>query len=173
MMCDECGIRPATIRLMSIINGEKIARNLCANCLAEVKKQLPELDLFSPEGLFASLLAAAKQIDRPRQPEIEITCPNCGTTYEQYQKSGLLGCAECYTAFREPLEALLLRIHGQTRHTGRVPGAPRDGVATKHNVAELKRRLAVAIQTEEYEQAAAIRDEIRALDERAEPAKEV
>ena len=80
MKCEECGIRPATVRLMSITNGEKVARNLCAHCLADVKKQLPNLDLSGLDSMLANLLAATKKMGVPQQSEIDITCPRCGTT---------------------------------------------------------------------------------------------
>lgn len=171
MMCDECGIRPATVRLMSIVNGEKVARNLCTHCLSDVKKQLPSLDLSGLDSMLANLLAATKKMGVPEQPEIDRTCSRCGTTYEAFQKSGLLGCADCYDAFREPLEALLKRIHGQTQHTGRAPGVQNDAISHKLSLYGLKQQLSRAIAAEEYEQAAELRDRIRALQGEMEPAE--
>lgn len=164
MMCDECGIRPATIRLMSIIDGDKVTRNLCAHCLSDVKKSLPNLDLSGLDGMLASLLAATKNMGlQPQSEEISITCPTCSTTYEQFQKSGLLGCAGCYQAFREPLETLLKRVHGQTQHMGRTPGVVDEAISAKISIYNLKQQLTRAIAAEEYEQAAELRDRIRSL----------
>lgn len=165
MICDECGIHPATIRLMSIVNGEKTARNLCTRCMADVKKQLPHLDLANLDGMLASLLAATKQVDSPREPAIDLTCSSCGTTYGTFQKKGMLGCAECYHAFRIPLEELLKRIHGHTQHQGHVPGMLSNAVSSKLTILSLKEQLAIAIADEEYEQAAMLRDQIRSLSE--------
>lgn len=173
MICDECGIRPATIRLMSIVDGEKTARNLCAHCLADVKKTLPNLDLSGLDGMLASLMAATKKMGaREQQEEISITCPSCGTTYATFQQSGMLGCAGCYDAFRQPLEQLLKRIHGQTQHTGRTPDASAPDISAKISIYNLKQQLTKAIAAEEYEQAALLRDRIRALSAQA-PEKEV
>lgn len=163
MMCDECGIRPATIRLMSIVGGEKIARNLCAHCLADVKKTLPSLDLSGLDGMLASLLAATKKMSAGQPAEIDITCPRCNTTYAAFQQSGVLGCADCYQAFHEPLSVLLKRIHGQTQHMGRRPGSTGEHIAQKLNVMNLRQQLAKAIDLEEYEQAASLRDRIREI----------
>ncbi len=172
MMCDECGIRPATIRLMTIVNGEKKQRNLCVNCLSEVKKQFPSLDISGINSLLSGLLLAAKQTGAASEPEIDITCPRCGTTYESFQKSGLLGCADCYKAFKEPLEALLKRVHGQTQHTGRVPGGLQGDLSVKMNIDRLRQQLKEAISAEEYERAAQLRDQIRALSAKIEPRAE-
>ncbi len=164
MMCDECGIRQATIRLMSIVDGEKVTRNLCAHCLSDVKKALPNLDLSGLDGMLASLLAATKKMGLVPEPEIDITCPDCGTGYDQFQKSGLLGCAGCYKAFREPLSALLQRVHGHSQHVGRIPGRQRpEHVGNQVNLFSLRQALQKAIAEEEYERAAVLRDQIKEL----------
>ena len=84
-------------------------------------------------------------------------------TYAEFQKCGMLGCANCYKTFRQPLDALLQRIHGNTQHAGRIPGGVRSGVSIRMNIDRLKQRLKRAIEMEEYEQAAKLRDAIRAL----------
>lgn len=163
MMCDECGVRPATIRLMSIVNGEKSARNLCTHCMADAKKALPNLDLSSLDNMLASLIAATKKIGGAAGPALDLTCPSCGMTYERFQKAGLLGCAECYGAFSEPLNELLTRIHGSTQHTGHAPGVRKQTVSNRLTVMGLRQQLSKAIESEEYERAAELRDRIRQL----------
>ena len=92
-----------------------------------------------------------------------LTCEQCGMTYAECQKCGMLGCANCYKAFKAPLDALLQRIHGNTQHAGRIPGSVRSGVSIRMNIDRLRQRLQKAIAEEEYEQAARLRDSIRAL----------
>ena len=84
-------------------------------------------------------------------------------TYAEFQKGGMLGCANCYRAFKVPLTSLLQRVHGNTQHAGRVPGGVRSGVSIRMNIDRLKEKLQQAIADEEYEQAARLRDAIRAL----------
>jgi protein arginine kinase activator len=134
--------------------------------MAKIKQQFPTLELWGFAGLLSGFLDAVKT-EKP-DPLPEITCERCHTTYAGFVKSGLMGCADCYKAFREPLEALLKGIHGQTRHTGRVPGSPPDDVPLKLTIDRLKQQLAQAIETEEYEKAAGLRDQIRALNARLE-----
>lgn len=162
MMCDECGIRPAVISLTTIANGEKQERKLCISCMAKLKKQLPNLDLSGLVGLMSGFLEAANA-GQEAEIEPDITCEACGTTYSEFRNTGLLGCAQCYKAFHEPLEALLKRIHGQTHHAGRVPGGRAGQISLKFDIDRLKQQLVRAIAAEEYEQAAALRDQIRAL----------
>ena len=84
-------------------------------------------------------------------------------TYQEFQKLGMLGCANCYQAFKTPMTALLQRVHGNTQHAGRVPGGVHSGTSIRMNIDRLKQKLQRAIADEEYEQAAKLRDAIRAL----------
>ena len=84
-------------------------------------------------------------------------------TYGEFQKCGMLGCAACYQAFKTPMTALLQRVHGNTQHAGRVPGGAHSGTSIRMNIDRLKQKLQKAIADEEYEQAAKLRDTIRAL----------
>ena len=160
MICDECG-KPAAVRLTSIVNGEKVTRNLCGECMEDVRKSMPNLDLSGLVGILASLIQATKKIDTEDPDEIMIVCEDCGTTYEQFQKRGLLGCTGCYRAFREPLLVLLQRVHGHTQHVGKRPGAYPGDMSERINLNQLRRQLQQAIADEEYEQAAVLRDRIR------------
>jgi protein arginine kinase activator len=84
-------------------------------------------------------------------------------TYGEFQKCGMLGCAACYQAFKTPMTALLQRVHGNTQHAGRVPGGVHSGTSIRMNIDRLRQKLQKAIEDEEYEQAAKLRDTIRTL----------
>ena len=92
MMCDECGIRPAQFHLTTISGEEKTERNLCPVCMAKYQKQIPGLDFTNLAGLISGFLeSAAAARDGEEQPDenAQLTCPNCGTTYAMFQKSGM------------------------------------------------------------------------------------
>jgi protein arginine kinase activator len=161
MMCEDCNEREATIRLTTVVNGEKVEKSLCVSCMAKIKQQFPTLELWGFAGLLSGFLDAAKE--KKPEPLPQITCDRCATTYQDFAKSGFLGCASCYKSFREPLEALLKGIHGQTRHTGRIPGSAPSDVPMKLSIDRMKQQLVQAIEQEEYEQAAVLRDQIRAM----------
>ena len=166
MMCEECGIRPANFHLVTIINGEKVERNLCPACMAKHQKQLPGIDFSNLAGILNSILTGNKGEDAQEKPDAEyelLTCEQCGMTYAEFQKGGMLGCANCYKAFKTPLTALLQRVHGNTQHAGRVPGGAHSGTSIRMNIDRLKQKLQQAVADEEYEQAAKLRDAIRAL----------
>ena len=165
MMCEDCGIRPAKFHLMTIINGDRVERNLCPACMAKHLKQLPGIDFSNLAGILNSILES-KDADEQARQEAEYdgyTCEQCGMTYAEFRKGGMLGCANCYQAFKTPLTALLQRVHGNTQHAGRVPGGVHSGVSIRMNIERLRQKLQRAIADEEYEQAARLRDAIRAL----------
>ena len=165
MMCEDCGIRPAKFHLMTIINGDRVERNLCPACMARHQKQLPGLDFSNLAGILNSILenkTAAEQESRDSTYD-DLVCEQCGMTYAEFQKCGMLGCAACYQAFKTQMAALLQSVHGNTQHAGRVPGGVRSGTSIRMNIDRLKQKLQKAIQDEEYEQAAKLRDAIRAL----------
>lgn len=90
-------------------------------------------------------------------------CPQCGFTQADFKKSGRLGCSECYVTFAEGLSGLLKSMHKGTRHVGKVP----ESLRTKRDLTEqlnsLQKKLNKAIETESFEQAAQLRDEIKQL----------
>lgn len=164
MMCDECGVRPANIHLTTFVNGEKQEKNLCAACMTKYKKQLPGIDFSNLAGLLGSFMDKTLSGSSYHEKDtFDAVCPNCATTYHEFKRSGMLGCSECYKAFREPLEELLVRVHGNAQHSGRVPGGVDSKVAMRLNIDRLKQKLVNAIAEEEYEQAAQLRDQIRML----------
>ena len=174
MMCDECGIRPAQFHLTTISGEEKTERNLCPVCMAKYQKQIPGLDFTNLAGLISGFLesaAAARSDGEEADENAGLACPSCGTTYAAFQKSGMLGCAECYQAFRKPLEGLLMRVHGNVQHAGRIPGGVKSDVSIRMNIDRLRQDLVKAIAAEEYEEAARLRDQIRALKQQLEPSE--
>ena len=165
MMCEDCGIRPAKFHLMTIINGDRVERNLCPTCMAKHQKQIPGIDFSNLAGILNSILEGHNAQEQTRQEEEyeSYVCEQCGMTYAEFQKCGMLGCANCYQAFKTPMTALLQRVHGNTQHAGRVPGGVHSGTSIRMNIDRLRQKLQKAVADEEYEQAAKLRDTIRAL----------
>lgn len=115
--CMKCG-QPATHKFTRIDKGQVVDFFLCAEHAAEMspyqKPKIPLSDIL--EGLF-------KQETRQKgSAPTGVRCQTCGLTFEAYKKNLLLGCSDCYTAFREYLVPDLRRFHGDTRHYGRKPG---------------------------------------------------
>jgi protein arginine kinase activator len=83
---------------------------------------------------------------------------------EEFQKTGRLGCSTCYDTFGEVLKPLIKRLHGSLQHTGKVPVRFSKTVSITREIAKLKDLLNKAIEKEEYEKAAEIRDKIKDLE---------
>ena len=101
----------------------------------------------------------------PYQAGIE-RCSTCGLTFTDFRQIGLLGCGDCYQAFGRFLGPLFRRVHGHISHTGKVPKRTGGKVRIKKEIEELRRKLQEAIAREAYEEAARLRDEIRAKEEK-------
>ena len=152
MLCEECGKRPADVLMTAVVNGKSTTRHLCRECLK--KYQAGDL-----HGVLAAVLSA--MADQKQAPDI--ACPYCGETYAEFQKTGMLGCARCYQAFRKELTPLLARVQGRAQHAGRRPPVSEEEQAREARMAELRKLMEQAVQEENFEEAARLRDELRAM----------
>lgn len=165
MYCEECGKRPATVHLTKTVNNQKTEIHLCEQCAKE-RQDLPfNFEPFSIHkflaGLFNEGLGSQLMVSQPRE---EQGCRSCSLTFNQFGQLGRLGCGDCYTEFRTNLEPLLRRIHGSTRHTGRVPRRTGGAIRLRHEIERLRQKMNAAIAAEEFEQAAVLRDQIKDLE---------
>jgi protein arginine kinase activator len=156
MLCDECLKNPASVHLTTFENGQVKTVHLCAQCAAKRKAPVV-ISGFS----FNDLLSAFYETEEAK----DAMCDCCGTTMSSFQKTGRLGCAHCYKALEASLLSVLKGIHMSTHHTGKHPG---DQVAidlgretsSLEKKEQLKKALRMAVSTENFEEAARLRDEI-------------
>lgn len=160
MLCDICGKKEATVHLTEIVNDQVSKLNLCEDCAREKGAEMEE-----HFGL-SELLAGLTDMGPTVEPEtaVSIKCPNCGLMYQNFRKLGRLGCSECYEAFKKELGPLLKRIHGSDRHVGKVPLKGGKTIRDTRTLQDLKMQLEKAIQMEEFEEAAKLRDRIKELE---------
>jgi protein arginine kinase activator len=92
-----------------------------------------------------------------------IQCPTCGQTYAEFSRTGRLGCSDCYLAFDKQLEPLFRRIHGSSSHSGKVPERTGGKAKLEQSIRQLSSQLEQAVEREDYEHAAKLRDQIRQL----------
>ena len=85
--------------------------------------------------------------------------------YNEFQKTGLLGCSECYKNFQNTINPVIKRVQGDVEHVGKVPTKAGKCLVEKRKLLKLKEELQHAILGEEYERAAVLRDEIKSLQE--------
>ncbi len=169
MLCDLCGKQEANVHLTEIVGGESRELHLCQTCAHE--KGIEEAAESGLAGLLAGLTDLGTTKEKTSRAASKLACSRCGMTYEDFRKSGRLGCANCYTAFRSLLSPLLRRIHGSTRHVGKSPVLAVDrkkktraaGAKRPDDAVRLKAQLKKAIAAEAFEQAAQLRDRIKAI----------
>ncbi len=107
-------------------------------------------------------LGASQEIEQP-SGGAELKCPKCGFTQADFKKAGRLGCADCYATFAEGLEGLLKTMHKGTRHIGKVPQSLQQSRDLAERLKVLEKKLAKAVEEENFEQAALLRDEIKQM----------
>ena len=161
MKCENCN-NPATVHLTEIKAGKKVEKHLCESCAAQLegignpKGHTPINELLT--NFVMSHSGTAKE-------QTAAACDNCGITWAEFRQSGLLGCSNDYRVFERELAPLIQRAHeGATHHVGKVPtrrGSTNLAPRRKVDGEKLKKDLQRAIEAEDYERAAKLRDQIR------------
>jgi protein arginine kinase activator len=160
MLCDICGKNPATVHLTEIIDEQMTELHLCEQCAHQKSMQMEQ-----QFGL-SDLLAGLAEFEKPavKKEVVTLRCPNCHLTYVDFRKIGRLGCGGCYTTFKKYLAPLLKKIHGSSQHLGKTPAKVEKVVKKKLDIQELRYKLQKAIETEAFEEAAKIRDQIKEME---------
>jgi protein arginine kinase activator len=162
MLCCICKEKNATVHLTQI-TGEKMQKvDLCEECAKT--KGVNDQTGFSLADLLLGLGASQELEQSPGGTEAK--CPQCSFTHADFKKSGRLGCSECYVTFSEGLGGLLKTMHKGTRHVGKVPESLRTRRDLSEQLTALQKKLNKAIETEDFEQAAQVRDQIKQLNSR-------
>jgi protein arginine kinase activator len=157
MLCDSCGKEPAKIHYKEVKDDETTEFHLCEKCAGEKGIQIsPPKESFSMSNILAGM-ADEVGSDMTR-------CEACGLAYKEFRESGRLGCSDCYSTFKEQLKPLLRRIHGSNIHTGKSPRSSQGVFEKRREIENLKVELRRAVESEEFEKAADIRDKIKDLE---------
>ncbi|MEQ1856923.1 MAG: UvrB/UvrC motif-containing protein [Longimicrobiales bacterium] len=161
MVCDNCGSTEAVVHLTQIVNNQMSTHRLCEKCAAE--KGLES----APEPSSIPLTDFLAQMGKEPVSEGDASaeqCSFCGLTFRDFRETGRLGCPHCYETYASHLQRLLRRVHGSTQHVGKVY-LPPDPTASDlgRRVEALRRKLNRAVEAEDFERAALLRDEIKSL----------
>ena len=188
MLCIKCGKNEATVYFSRTINGRKEEYNLCPECAKEMglfesfnRHQKYIQNNFFGDGFFRSpmmggMLPGMRMFDGllkgffdddfftspmigVREPE---RCPYCGTTLEDYRKTGKFGCAMCYETFKDEIDGVKVGTakteKAETKENGKE-------ITNKDKIADLRAKIDEAVKNEKYEDAAKFRDEIKRLED--------
>ena len=152
--CQECQSRPATVHVLDVLaEGGPKQQHLCPQCHdgQEAAAAFP--------ALYQKVMA-----DKAGRTGFQ-RCPECGITLRDFRQKGRLGCPRDYEVFGDHVRALLEKVHGATKHVGRGPGESGYEQA-RRELGALRERLGHAVDAEDYEEAARLRDRIGSIEER-------
>lgn len=169
MLCEECQKNEATFSVTITSGDEVTTRHLCGECMKKMELSLTDGDV---KGFLSSILSMLGNAQTDTSP----VCSGCGLHYAAFERTGKLGCAQCYHDFAQQLKPILQRIHGTTQHVGRTPksgGMPISGVeaaapeaeksALQSRRDELRQKMDEAVACENFEDAAKYRDQLKLL----------
>ena len=159
MHCEKCKQNVATVRIQQSINGEVTDIFLCGECSGDIEMLLLLENIFhgfltKPGGQHCH---AHRKIQQP-------TCKRCGITFEELKKEGMLGCATCYQSFYSILEPLLLNAHASVYHEGKLPKRAGGKIKQARQLDKLRFYMQEAIDAEDFDRAAFLRDKIKTVD---------
>lgn len=161
--CLRC-TKQATLHITELKAGKSISLHLCETCAQEYLSTvevggIPEEygNTYSPSEKEGSLEEEASETGAR-------SCPYCGITFKQFRSQGRLGCPRDYEVFHEELLPLLESIHGETQHVGKFPPKVSENSRRQHELIRLKNELKSAVDDEQYERAAQVRDQIQVIE---------
>lgn len=169
MKCQQCGEREAAVHLKHVVEGQTTELHLCDACAADRGIEPPGPPPLGPGGpggpLGGFLNSMWQGVDLEEADLVPGgACSGCGGSYADFRQTGRLGCADCWRLYEPALRVLLRRYHGSTRHLGRAPIPRTEGVLRAERATLLQERLRQAVEHEDFEQAARLRDQLRELE---------
>jgi protein arginine kinase activator len=172
MICEHCHKNEASVHVTQSINGITQEKNLCTACARELGINQPFKTYFedffkTDSNTGQSIFDTAGGIPAFGSPATRsMVCSACGQRYDEFRRSGLLGCSKCYEAFGDRLDAIFRRIQGGSRHVGRKAcetAGQQELQLYRHQLVELKQQLQLTVAEEDYENAVGLRDKIHDL----------
>ncbi len=170
MKCELCHKTDAETAIRCEVEGEVQELYVCQACARQqaapavrpdASAQPPAADGAEALPLMGMILDAAFEIVGRAMNLAEPACPACGILRHEYRKQSRLGCPECYAAFAKELDAAIFDLHRAAQHVGKVP----QRAQALWQRRQLETRLAEAVKAQQYEEAIALRDELRRLPE--------
>lgn len=151
------------MHITEIREGAAQVLHLCETCAQEFLNNPEGSDSASEPDALAEKLSQFSSDEQLEELD-HLACPNCGITFKEFRSQGRLGCPHDYIAFERELLPLLENIHGETQHVGKFPKRAPGSSQRQYRLIKLRRELRAAVDDEDYERAASLRDEIQTLE---------
>lgn len=165
MKCHRCQ-REATFHITELTGSEPVELHLCPQHAQEYLN--PASGGLMTAASVAAAIAQKMGLSQTAQELEQLdqqTCPVCGISFHEFRSRGRLGCPHDYIAFESQLDPLILNIHGESTHVGKVPQRSAKGSEKRTQLIRLRREMTEAVAEEDYERAGRLRDEIRRIEE--------
>lgn len=167
MLCERCNKNDANVYIVKVVNGVKHEIRLCEKCAKEQESLSFNFDgnmitPFNFQNLITGIMDYISE-SPSSSAHNDMICENCGTSYNEFKKLGILGCSECYKTFSSIVNPMIRRVQRDMDHVGKLPVKSGKELIEKKRLLKLKEELQQAILVEEYEKAAELRDEINKI----------
>lgn len=162
MLCQKCHKRPGTVRYAEVVDGRVTDQFWCTECLAQQRAggegfEISEVAPTRPNR--DSIHSVVSRVVRSQR-----ACPSCETQLREVNESGRVGCPTCYETFKDELAETLVRLHGHSAHQGKAAHLTDARTQVRSDLRAKRALLRSVLKAENYEEAATLRDEIRALE---------
>ncbi len=164
MLCSNCKKNQATIYYKQNINGTLTENFLCGECADKLNIGKSFFSSALNINPFAGFFGYQQQPQIRKNIEAPKRCTLCGSEFSDIVKSGKMGCAKCYEVFNTEISPTVIHLHGNVTHNGRATGSYKAKNELKNKIIELKKELKTAIDEQNFEKAAALRDEINSYE---------
>lgn len=172
MNCEECQKRSATVHFTQVIHGTKKQVHLCDVCAKEKGYLTDSEDAYSLHNLLAGLFNF-DSVQQTFKQQDQLECPQCKLSFIEFNRTGKFGCAMCYETFSSKLDSIFRRVHsGNTKHIGKIPKRRGGDLHTKRQIESYQAEIQRLIKEEAFEEAAKVRDQIKALKNKGEAGDE-
>ncbi len=172
MNCDYCN-KPAVVHEVTVKNGEKHEVHLCEEHAAEAGLNIPghkPINELLTKFVISHPSSSSSGSGAGAAPKTKTTrrrCGTCGLGLDEFRRTGLLGCADCYDSFGQQLEPLIERAqNGGVSHLGKTPRRAGASIDRQLQRQRLVKELDHAVSAEQYERAAELRDQLQSLEDR-------
>lgn len=161
MKCSKCNQNKANVSVLTTVNGATEKAYLCEKCAQELEYK----NLFMlKHGLNFDNILSSMFSEKIKAQKAQ-RCGKCGTTLSDMANSGAAGCAQCYQTFYRELIPTIHKLHGNTKHRGKLAAHAGAKIKLNRQREELRCKLKKAIELQEFEEAALLRDRLKALGE--------
>ena len=172
MLCEKCKTKPANVHIEKSVNGKKTSVNLCQECSGSIGTVASLDALFGGQiapkmSSFVSMTSSVSSANAGRQQTMQHgyePCTTCGMSYPVFKSTGRFGCENCYRAFNEEFQAIIKRVQANNKHEGKQPKKFAQDIMQTQDIQSLRKLMSEAIQEENFEEAARLRDEVRKLE---------